>query len=74
MDGMGMLMSAMGIDPEQIKGAAKQVQETADAFKTQLDRIESKLDFIGTHIDVQYQNQTYSQTFFGGKADAGSDT
>jgi hypothetical protein len=52
MDGMGFLLQSMGIDPEQLKNAAGQVQKTAQAFEKRLISIELKLDLILSHLDI----------------------
>jgi hypothetical protein len=46
MDGMGFLLNSLGIDPEQLKTAASQVQSTALDFLARLDRIEKKVDTV----------------------------
>jgi hypothetical protein len=46
MDGMGFLLNSLGIDPEQLKTAASQVQQTAQDFLARLDRIEKKVDTV----------------------------
>lgn len=48
MDGMGFLLNSLGIDPDEIKNAASQVQATAKDFLARLDRIEVKLDKVLT--------------------------
>lgn len=48
MDGMGFLLSSLGIDPEQLKNAAGQVQQVSTDFLKRLDRIERKLDFLAS--------------------------
>lgn len=50
MDAMGFLMNSLGIDPEQLKGAAEQVNTTAKDFLARLDRIEKKIDFVAASI------------------------
>jgi prefoldin subunit 5 len=50
MDGMGMLLKSFGIDPQQLQSAAHQVQQTAQAFQAQLNRIEKKLNFLAASI------------------------
>lgn len=66
MDAMGILLSSMGIDPEALKTAASQVQTTATDFLARLDRIERKLDFIGSRmvgIGARTSGDEYRATF-----------
>lgn len=46
MRGMEMLLKSFGIDPDEIKKTAGQMGNLAIDFKTQLDRIERKVDLI----------------------------
>lgn len=61
MDGMGFLLNSLGIDPDEIKNAASQVQATAKDFLARLDRIEVKLDKVLTILqEVEATSEQHS--------------
>jgi hypothetical protein len=66
LDGMGMVIKALGIDPEALQSGMKIAEEKITAIESRLASIEAKLDFIGTRIDLNYPGEeTYSRKFLG---------
>jgi predicted nucleic acid-binding Zn-ribbon protein len=46
MSGMNMLLKSMGIDPNEIQNSVSQFGQMVLDIKTQMDRIEEKLDAV----------------------------
>lgn len=57
MNGMQYLLKSMGVDPEEITKTANQLAQLIIDTKSQLDRIEEKLDaVIGNDYDLKPSN------------------
>lgn len=49
LDGMGMMLKALGIDPASLQEGLKIAEAKVEAVESALLRIEQRLDYIGSH-------------------------
>jgi hypothetical protein len=63
-DGMSMMLKAMGVDPESLKTGVQLAEQKIAHLESSLALIHAKLDFIGVLIDLRSGDEvTYSRTF-----------